>query len=282
MAASTAARYLDGCSARSPKHRTSSAQYAPAHLSPPSGASEEARAAGAVMLEDGGSGHGWWADPLEVALHGVPPAPLPPEPYQAPPHSMHQSPPHAMHQPPPPPPPPVQAPAADAPARATASEGAGSGKWWWPFGSSEASLSRPGTPKHGSTEAAYAEGVYAEGAYSEAPTSSGSPAGQALPPHSSMFRAAHPQPSWWPSTPPTRRPRSTSAPPARPTMPLPFCHEPTSRYAQGERERLAAREAADRDSHARLVQAEARAAAAMEELAKVHAELNLMGGLPVT
>jgi hypothetical protein len=57
---------------------------------------------------------------------------------------------------------------------------------------------------------------------------------------------------------------------------MPFDHEPSSRFVRGEREREASRVAAERDSHVRLLDAERRAAAAMEELAKVHAELNSM------
>ena len=57
-------------------------------------------------------------------------------------------------------------------------------------------------------------------------------------------------------------------------MPLPYEPEPPSRYAKGERARAAARDEAERRDHARLVEAEQRAAAAMEELARVHAELN--------
>ena len=89
--------------------------------------------------------------------------------------------------------------------------------------------------------------------------------------------ASSPPPNWWPSgATSARKPRSTSAPPARPspTVPVAFAHEPSSRYMQGEREREAARLEGERRSHARLVEAEQRAAAAMQELARVHAELN--------
>ena len=69
-----------------------------------------------------------------------------------------------------------------------------------------------------------------------------------------------------------RRARATSAPPARPTTPTAVGHEPS--WAEGERSREAAMASFERASHARLLEAEQRAAAAMQELARVHAELN--------
>ena len=97
--------------------------------------------------------------------------------------------------------------------------------------------------------------------------------------HSPRSTTASPPPAWWPSNGP-RQPRATSAPPARPspTVPQAFTHEPSSRYIRGEREREAARVEGERRSHARLVEAEQRAAVAMQELARVHAELNYTNG----
>ena len=91
----------------------------------------------------------------------------------------------------------------------------------------------------------------------------------------SPFHARHapPSPTSRPNSAP-RRARATSAPPARPTTPTVTAesHEPA--WAKGEREREAAMAAFERASHARLLEAEQRAAAAMQELARVHAELN--------